>query len=808
VESGEIPVDIGQEGNTHNPTIKDLAPQTQAIRRAAAAVCVFLSCVCPALAQTAGGSPVLSPEEAGRRLRTLGITEQEALQAAERAGIALPGDTLHAAPVPARSDSTLQPPASPAEPRFTPPAPGILHPRGAYGLPFFGYEIFGGGTGAFDPGESGPADPEYLIGMDDVLRVTVWGQVEFQHELAVDREGRVFIPTVGPFPIAGLTLREATARLTRSMARSYAGLVARPPTVWLDLTLARLRPKRVFIMGDVRNPGAYAVSSHATVFTSLFAVGGPAVTGSLREIRLLRGNTVTARVDLYDYLVPGEGTGDVRVQNNDVIVVPSRGRTVSIRGEVRRPGIYELRAGEHLADLLRFAGGILPTAYEGSAQIDRILPPEARSGNADDRRVIDVPLVQVIAGGGPGVRLEDGDDVQVFQVLDEKRNYVTIEGAVWRPGRYELTGLRSVRQLLEAARGVHPSAYHDLAHLARLNPDRMTRTLIAFDLRVLLEDSSADIGLEPLDNVKVYPRTITDISDPFVTIRGSVKNPGRYALSANMTLTDLIAIAGGYTENAELLRAEVSRVRPSGLMGDTLAIVLHPELPERPLSAPPPSGPAEFALQHRDEVLVRPNPWYITQANVRVAGDVRYPGTYSIRSRGELLSDILERAGGPTRTSSMIGAEFHRKGKRLILDFYEAYKERNPLHDVVMLDGDSLFIPSKPHTVLVTGEVNNPGLLSFIQGEDVTDYITRAGGLTDSASYAVLVQPTGESRRVDFGWFSNNPEVEEGGAIDVKKIPPPPPETAGTDVAGTIRDVFAILTSAATLAFIIWTVSE
>jgi protein involved in polysaccharide export with SLBB domain len=306
----------------------------------------------------------------------------------------------------------------------------------------------------------------------------------------------------------------------------------------------------------------------------------------------------------------------------------------------------------------------------------------------------------------------------------------------------------------------------------------------------------------------VYSRTITEISNPFVTIRGSVKAPGRYPLSVRMTLDDLIAIAGGYTENAELLQAEVSRVRPSGLLGDTLAIVLHPDLPDRPAPSLPKSGPTTFPLQHRDEVLVRPNPRYVTQTNVRVSGDIRYPGVYSISRRGELLSEVLERAGGPTRTSSMIGAEFHRNGKRLILDFYEAYKQRNPLHDVVMLDGDSIFIPSKPHTVLVTGEVNNPGLLSFIQGEDVEDYITRAGGLTDSASYAVLVQPTGESRRVDFGWFSNNPEVEEGGAIDVKKVPPPPPDTPGTDVAATIRDVFAILTSAATLAFIIWQVSE
>jgi protein involved in polysaccharide export with SLBB domain len=801
-------MNVGDERDAHIPTINDLRLQTQAYAILPSVLLLLMLIPAGVLrAQDGSSAVVLTGEEARRRLHALGMDAETARRRAAQAGITLPADSvLPAGP----SGFRFAPGSGPDSAALPgpPQAPSVPPPPGVHGLPYFGYDIFTrASAAAFDPAEAGPADPDYLIGTDDVLRVTVWGQAEFQHELAVDREGRVFIPTVGQIPVAGLTLREATEQLTRTMARSYAGLRGRPPTTWLDLALARLRPKRVFLMGEVLAPGAYSVGSHATVFTTLFHVGGPAVTGSLRDVRVLRNNTVVARVDLYNYLVTGEAAGDVRVQTNDVIVVPARGRTVSLRGEVRRPGIYELRDGEDLRSLLGFAGGVLPTAYDVTAQVDRVLPPGRRTGGVDDRRVLDLPLGRILAGEPAGADLEDGDDVRIFPVLEEKRNYVTIEGAVWRPGRYALGGPRTIRELVAAARGVHPSAYEDLAHLTRLSNDRMSRRLVAFDLRRALDPGTEEIPLEPLDEVMVYSRTMTEVSDPYVMIRGSVKSPGRYALRTGMTLSDLLAVAGGYTEDADLVEAEVARVRPSGLLGDTIALILHPPVPLRP-SAVPGDRSEGFLLRHRDEVLIRPNPHYVTQQNVRIAGDVVHPGVYSIRRRGELLSELLERAGGPTRTSSMAGARFYRLGRRVNLDFREAFERRNELHDVVMLDGDSIYIPSKPHTVLVTGEVNNPGLLSYIEGEDVGEYIARAGGLTDSASYAVLVQPSGESRRVDFGLFSGDPEVHEGAAIDVKRVPPPAPDGAGADITRTVMDALAILTSAATLAFIVWQVSR
>jgi polysaccharide biosynthesis/export protein len=800
---------------------------------------VLALCLCLILAKIGGlaqspASPVKSfqgsartaslaqdPRAMEEMLQRLGLRREDVLRQAESLGIP-PEQYLMTLLARIESDSLSRdsvkapelPTNEPAQPSISPGEPPVSRPAatGPGGLPYFGYDVFVSVPRAFEPTAAGPVDPEYIIGADDVLKLTVWGQVEIQQELTVDREGRVFIPTVGQVLVTGMSLHEATEKLRRQMARSYSGLVSRPPTAWLDLTVARLRPKRVFVMGEVYKPGGYTMASQSTVFSALYSVGGPSVNGSLRDIRVVRGGTVITHVDLYDYLTGADRTNDLRVQDNDIVFVPMRGITASVRGEVRRPAIYELKAGEGLSALLRLAGGVLPTAYDVQAQIDRIRPFGKRPGGVDDRIVVDVPLRAVLQQGADAM-VADGDEVRIFPVLDERRNFVSIDGSVWRPGRYELGVIRTVRGLIAAAAGIQPRTYTAFAHLTRLNADLMTRRIISFDLARLLQDSTHDIILEPRDQVHIYSTEIVEVKQQYVTVRGSIKNPGQYPLNAGMTLKDLIPLAGGYTEDAELLEAEVSRVRPADLRGDTLAVVYLPVLPrsfspgtDTMIGGEPDGG--EFFLLHRDEILVRPNPAYITQQHVRVTGDIRYPGTYSIRRRGERLSELLERAGGPTRTSYMGGARFFRGGERLLLDFKGAFEQKDLQHDVVMLDGDSLYIPSKPHTVLVSGEINNPGLLSFIEGADVLDYIDRAGGLTDSSNYAVLIKPTGESRRVDFGLFSRNPTVPEGSMIEVLKVPPPGPEGAPVDISGTIRDSFAILMSAATVAFIVWQVSQ
>jgi protein involved in polysaccharide export with SLBB domain len=891
-----------------------------------------------------GSSTKLTEEQAKAKLKELGISEEEARRKAKEKGLNLE-DYVQLVP-----DSTTQkgikievsrPGAPPVEvkipaaeptPSVTEPVPSAElapptaekipvardvapSPKGLQGLDYFGYDIFKQLPAAFEPTAVGPVDPGYLLGASDVLRLTVWGQAEFQYELQVDREGRVFIPNVGQVFVLGTPLNKLEQKLKNQLSKFYSGLADSPPTVFMDVTITKLRPLRIFVMGEVKQPGGYTISSYATVFNALYSVGGPLTRGSLRGLRVLRENKVVATVDLYDYLLRGDQSSDVRLQNNDIVFVPPRGKTVSIRGEVLRAAIYELKENEHLGDLINYAGGLLATAYLENAQIDRIKPFEARTKGTEDRIVVDVALRNVLDKSAGDVALFDADEVQIFSILTEKKNYVTLGGAVWRPGRYELGKILTIKDLVAAAEGTKPEtffgkadlerrrpdltrefitfnlskalegdpqgnivlqpwdvvrlysihelefektltisghvkfpqtipyadsitlrdlvfragglldpeyqklAYLERADLVRMNPDMITKRIIPFNLQRLLEDSTYNIRLEPRDEVIVYGIGVTEIMDKYVTIDGNVKSPGKYSLRSNMTLSDLALLAGGYTEDAYFLQAEVSRLSPDGYRGDTVAVIIYPKLSKdfsQGVAAGNPSRidgdnhsrEGEFLLRQRDYVSVRPNPEYKEQCIVYVEGDFTYTGAYAIRKKAERISEILARAGGPTKTSYLGGAQYLRGGTRLIVDLDRAYRKKDLDHDVTVLAGDRIVIPSKPNTVLVVGEVNNPGLLSFLSGDDVSDYIERAGGLTDSANYAILTMSTGESRKVDFGWFRSDPDVPDGSQISVLRTPPSPLEGDKVDWSGTIKDSFAVLTSAATIAFIVWQVTK
>ncbi len=749
----------------------------------------------------------LSPEEIDAKLKSLGLTRAEAVKKASEAGVDLESYLLQVPPpTEAMADSGKTGPKAPAGPDTTTRAPsgqsaagggGHLSPGG---LRYFGYDLFSHVPEAFEPSAAGPVDPDYLIGPGDILKIAVWGEVEFENELTVDKEGRIFLPTVGQVLVSGLTLEESYRKLIKQLSRSYSGLVEDPPTVWMDVSLPRMKPKRVFVMGEVKAPGGYTVSSYATVFNSLYSIGGPTTSGSLREVRLIRSGKIIARVDLYDFLLGAEHTNDVRVQSNDVIFVPVRGKSVAIRGGVRKPGVYELKENEKLSTLVKFSGGLLPEAYATTAQILRIRPFSERKGGIQDRYLIDADLKGMLEGKVDHP-LANGDEVQIFSVLDVLRNYATVRGSVWRPGRYELGEISTVRDLINAAEGIQPQTHVDLSHIVRYNEDEVTTRIIPFDLGRALRDDEYNHRLMPRDEIIVYSKEITEVRNKFVMIRGAVKSPGRYPMRDELTLEDLIPLASGYTEGAEVFEAEVSRFIVEGGTGDSLVTILKVPLPSA-FSADRAGQVQPFLLQHRDEVFVRSKPNFMPQQNVSISGDMMYPGVYAIQRRGERLSEFLDRSGGPTSTSYLGGALFYRNGERVLVDFAEAYFEKNELHDIIMMGGDSIVVPSNPHTVLIVGEVNKPGLLSFLDGDDVSDYIDRAGGVTDSALYALLTKPTGETRKVEFGMFDSDPSVLEGSTIEVLKEPPPTPQEK-VDFFGTIKDVFALLASVAAVIFIV-----
>lgn len=765
------------------------------------------------------------------------------------------------------------------------------------GLEYFGYNLFKNIPTAFEPSEIGPIDPGYIIGPGDNLRLSVWGAAEFQYELTVDAQGNIFIPTAGQFFVSGTTYESLQKKLTNYLSRFYEGLASEPPTMFLDISLTKLKPIKIFVTGEIAQPGGYNISSFATVFNALYAVGGPLPSGSLREIRVIRNNKVLTTVDIYDYLLKGQLIGDVRLQNNDMIFIPPRKKTVSIKGEVFRPAIYELKDGENLQKLIELAGGLNATAYTGRVQINRIIPFDERSDSQIDRKFIDVNIASVL-NKVSDYSLYDKDIITVFPILDKLENYVSVDGSVYRPGTYELGTVKTISELLKKAGGVLPETYYgkadifrtrpdeshlfisiDLAKalegdlkndislqprdsvhiysiydlvdrknvsisgyvkrnitipyadsltlfdmvfkagglqdpffrgralitrgdLIRFNPDGLSTHIIPFNLEKLLKDQSFNLQLQPGDKIYIYSADVDQILDKYVTIEGEVKNPGKYPLSTNMTPMDLILQAGGFNERSLRTEVYVSRLRPGGYLGDKLAENYTVQLPlffSKQNHNISDSTETSFYLQHNDIVIVRRNPNYEPQRVVKIMGEVNYPGVYVLDKKSEQLVELINKAGGPTNEAFLFGTVFTREGKRLVVNLDELIKNKNNSQNVILKDKDEIFIPRMPNTVFVTGEVNNPGLYKFIPGENVKDYIDKAGGTTDSSNYILYTKANGETKKVGFGMFSGNPETFDGSVIMVTKVKPEPPSNSTFDIGATIKDIFAIVVSAVTI---------
>jgi len=883
------------------------------------------------------GIDLSNPEQAARRARELGIPESQ-IQAMLRAvqqeqapqlpRILTPGvypvsfqDTLALDTLQALVDSLRLRRDSLRQRKAQAPSDS---------LPYFGYDVFENVPDAFKPNQLGPVDDQYLVGPGDELRLMVWGATEFAYDLTVDREGRIFVPSVGQFTVAGKRLDVLREELKRWLARSYAGLLEDPPTVFMDLTVARLQPVYIYALGEVKQPGGYVIASQSTVFQALYAVGGPKISGSLRDVRVVRGGRVLAHVDLYDYLLRGEGREDVRLQNNDQLFVPPRGKTVAIRGQVRRPAIYELKENEGLRELIQFAAGLKPEAFTRYVRIERIIPFEQRQDPSVVREVITVPLDGVLDGSRQ-VPLYDGDRVEVLSVLDVSRNGVYISGAVVHPGLYEITTqVRTIRDLIERAGGVTSDVYEGRVQLVRFkqnpaerppsvpvtvgDPDDLAllEKMVTLDLsRILLGDPEHNLALQPGDRIRVYseldinvPRTVTiegkvrkpgsyalrdsmtvydllflggglfdeefrkevyleradlirkaehgteeiiipfnlaealrnegagrallqpgdririypvdvqEIRDKFVTISGAVKNPGQYRWQENMTLEDLILRAGGFTEDALLDWAEVTRL-PKGAdpeQFEQLAVRIEVPMAEDIDDVEAVSfalddtaralrGARTFRLQHRDRVYIRSNPAFRPQQTVTVSGEVWYPGTYTILRENETLADVLQRAGGVRPTGYLKGTRLIRGGLPVVIDMERALR-RDPRHNVILLPGDEIRVPPRPGTVVVRGNVRRPGLVKYVPGRRVGYYLERAGGLDEDSKVILVTQADGGTYPVYLGlkgWFQRDPVVDEGAIIEVVRKPPEEKRQVTFDIGKTLTDIASIAASTLTI---------
>lgn len=740
----------------------------------------------------------MSKEELARRSR-----EAASADSAKGEGETAPGRILIPVEIPPivlpldparlKADSAAALKAAPAE-------------SSAVTVRLFGRDFFRLEPGLFTPSVFGPVSEDYRIGVGDQVVIQAWGDAEFRLERIVDRDGTMLLPKGGQIRSAGRTLAELSSDVRTRLGRFYSGLSASPDkgTMFLDVSLGKLRAIRVFVIGDAVQPGAYELSSVASIFTAVYAAGGPSETGSMRGIRLVRGDQTLAELDLYDYVLQGNRVQDLVLHEYDTVFIPPRGTTIEVRGAVRRPMRFELREGESVEDLLRFAGGFLATAAAEVIHVERILPPGSRSAGSPDRTQVDVvmdPATGAPADPASGV-LRDGDVVTVSEIGDRRDNWVEIAGAVKRPGRYQCTEGMTVGELVELAGMPWPDYLPDRAIIDRVTADGTFQSF-AFPIGDVLAGGAPPVPLQSGDQVRVFSRW--DIEDrQQVSISGEVRQPGSFPFREGMSIPELILKAGGLRESADRLKVEVSRPKLAALQSSDLK---HPpkelvDVIEVPLALDFLSDEGNFRLQPRDHVSVRKLPWWEGAMTVIILGEVLYPGTYTLIRPDETLSEVISRASGLKPTAFPAGARIIRSRDdigNIAVDMACALRDPGSACDPVVVDGDQIIIPPTPHTVKVVGMVGFATSVPYVRGKKPGYYIDRAGGFAEQADSRKtrVVYPNGLSRPTRR--FRADPVVLPGSTVVVPQRTIEPK----SDRLETIERIASIIASAATTYLVI-----
>ena len=622
----------------------------------------------------------------------------------------------------------------------------------------FGLDVFRRSTSQFEPDLAGPVDASYKLGPRDVLAVILTGGVENSYSLEITREGFIVIPQVGQVYVANLTLEQVTDVLYSRLRTVYSGLGRSPSaSTQLYVTVARLRANQVFVLGDVQAPGSYQISSAGTMLTALYAAGGPSDNGNLRNVQLRRGNKVVGSLDIYEYLTNGNAANDVRLETGDVVFVPVHGPRTEITGAVLRPAIYELKPGATLADLISLAGGFTAEAERKRIVIHRIVPPKLRTEAGHDRTVIDVSAERLGEPGGPVMTLVEGDRVDVFSIAPRVRNKITVNGSVWTPGSQGFTPGMKLSDALRLAGGVKPDVKR--AQISRLLSDESREELHA-EFRDSLGTLVDDFALREDDIVSVFG-TSDFRPGRYVAITGAVRNGGQFEFRDGMTLRDLLFYAGGLDDGAFLGHAEIARLpvsREKGTLATTIAAPLDSTyLLERgldgryigPPGVPAPSGGMqEIPLKPYDNVLILRQPDWVLDRSVVILGEVRFPGKYALRSKTDRVTDLIQRAGGLTPVAYPIGAVFRRPSGdvgRIGFDLSRAIRDTSYRDNIVMVNGDTLYIPPQRAVVDVRGAVHSPIAVAYSPGKSLDYYIDAAGGATYNADKkrAYVQQPNG-----------------------------------------------------------------
>lgn len=649
-----------------------------------------------------------------------------------------------------------------------PPVPDPAE-RGADSRAVFGRNVFRSRALTFEPNENQATPENYRLGPGDEVIIDIWGENERSLREEISPEGNIMVEQVGPVYLNGLTIKEANAKLRGVFGQIYAGVSGDSPASEVRVTLGRLRTIQVNVMGEVEMPGTYRLSSFATVFHALYQAGGVTDIGTLRNIRVLRSGREVASVDIYKYLFHGDSKDDIRLEEGDIVLVPSYDLLVEVTGCVKRPMRYEMEAGEPLSQLLAYAGGFTGDAYGREVRVVRTMGREHELFNVDS------------VGYGT-FALMDGDSVAVGRVLDRYANRIEVQGAVYRPGMYELgEGTHTVRELIGRAEGLREDAFRGRALLFRERDD-LTPEIVAVDLEGVLSGRLTDISLRRNDVLVVS--SVHDLEDRGgFTIGGEVARPGVYPYAAHTTVEDLIVQAGGLLDGASTVKVEVSRrlkdpksTTPSNGVGKVYAFSLKEGLVV--------DGEAGFELAPFDVVEVRRSPGYRPQRQVVLDGEVVFTGNYTLIRKNERLSDLVKRAGGITDDAYVRGGRLIRRmneeeravrdaarsaaqqnrgadsvslEKLMADDYYavgieldKALSNPGSDYDVVLREGDRLVVPEYVSTVKINGDVMYPNTTVYLKDKRVKYYIAQAGGYGARAkrNKAYIVYMNGRVARV------------------------------------------------------------
>ncbi len=677
------------------------------------------------------------------------------------------------------------------------------------GFVIFGLDFFRNATTQFDPNLAGPVDANYRIGPGDRLVLVLTGDVEQSYTLDVTREGFVVIPQVGQIWVNDITMAELENVLYSKLGRVYSGVRrGAGATTHFYVTPARLRSNQIFVTGDVLKPGSYRVSSAGTALSALYAARGPSDNGSLRNVLVRRGAAVDT-LDVYDYLLNGNTAHDVRLTSGNLVFVPIHGPRVRIVGEVARPATYEIRPSETLGDALRYAGGFTASAARKHVQIERIVPPAQRPLGGRDRIVTEIVSDQFVTGTGPSVPVLDGDVIRVFTVAARVRNRIYVRGNVWSPGSQGVAAGMRLSDALRLAGGVKPDVYLGQVLITRTNPDSTH-----IQLRATLRDTTGAVINDPLlqedDEIRVFS-TSEFRPTRYVAINGAVRKSGQYPFREGLTIRDLVLLAGGLDQSAYLNEAEIARLpenRAGGVTARTFRVPLDSSyIFERgpdgkylgPPGLPAASGPnADFTVQPYDNVLILRQPNWELQRTAVIAGEVRYPGRYSLKTKTEKITDLIERAGGLTTDAYANGVIFYRTRNgvgRIGIELPDVLRNSRSLDNLPLQDGDSLFIPRYNAVVNVQGSVNSPVAVTWSPGKTIEYYIRAAGGPSQKADAkrAYVTQPNGKVEARAAHWLLPDgvPQPKAGSTVFVPERDPADKPLDFITSAGSIAQILA-----------------